>query len=47
MLLFEMVIYCIIASIIVKYIYRLDWLTATKLCVMLYAGWFLLCIMLV
>lgn len=47
MLLFEMFVYCIIASIIVKYVYRIDWLTAIKLCVILYAGWLVLCIMLV
>lgn len=47
MLLFEMLIWCIIASVVVKYIYRLDGLATIKLCAMLYVGWFMLCVMLV
>ena len=47
MLLFEMFLYCIIASVIVKYICKIDWLTTIKLCVIMYVGWVLLCIILI
>ena len=47
MLLIEMLIYVIIGVIVVKYICKLDWLTTIKLCVILYVGWLVLCIILI
>ena len=42
----EVFIYCVIASIMVKYIYKVDWLTVIKLCVCIYIAWLLLVIIL-
>lgn len=47
MLLLEMLIYIIIASIVVKLYAKLTLVDTIKLCVIIYIGWLLLVIMLV